>query len=225
MKYTTLFLDLDNTLLDFSKAEYHAIRKVLKKYSLPNDDETVKIYSDINLTFWKRFEKGEIEKKDIYQNRFIELFRMLGVSRDENAVSKDYFAALSEGYYTVDGAEDLLRYLKNKGYYLAATTNGYSITQYKRIKLSGLEPYFDNVFVSEDAGYQKPEKGYFDYVIDNIPEKDRFKMLIIGDSESSDILGGINSGIDTCLYSPKDTHRKYPSNYRIKHLSELKNIL
>jgi len=225
MKYTTLLLDLDNTLLDFNKAEYHAIKAVLKKYSLPFSDDIASLYSEINLKYWKRFEKGEIEKKDIFENRFIELFSVLGESRDEKAFSKDYFAFLSEGYYTVDGAEDLLKYLKDKGYYLVAATNGVSLTQHKRIRLSGLEKYFYKVFVSEDTGHQKPEKEYYDYIINNIPEKDKQRLLIVGDSQSSDILGGINSMIDTCWYNPKDQKPTYKSTYVITDLSELKNIL
>jgi len=225
MNYTTLFFDLDNTLLDFTKAEYYAIKQVLKKYNLPFDDITIKTYSDINLKYWKKFEKGEIKKEDIFENRFIELFSVLGVECDEKAFSVDYFYALSNGFFTVDGAENILSILKSKGYYICATTNGISVTQYKRIKHSGLEPYFDKVFVSEDTGHQKPETAYFDYIIANIPEKDRKKILIIGDSQSSDILGGINSEIDTCWYNPKDEKPVYKVNYQIKDLKELEAIL
>lgn len=223
--YTTLLLDLDNTLLDFNKAEYNAIRTVLKKYGLPYSDDITKLYSKINLKYWKRFEKGEIEKKDIFENRFIELFSVLGESRDEKAFSKDYFSCLSEGYYTVDGAYELLRYLKNKGYYIVAATNGISFTQHKRIKLSGLADFFDKVFVSEDAGHQKPEKEYYDFIIENIPEKDKSKILIVGDSQSSDISGGINSGIDTCWYNPKNETGIFESKYTISHLKEIEIFL
>lgn len=225
MSYTTLLFDLDNTLLDFSKAEYNAIKSVLKKYDLPYDDEIIKTYSAINLKYWKKFEKGEIQKEDIFENRFIELFSLLKAKRNVKTFSQDYFLALAEGYYTVDGAEDILKNLKNKGYYICATTNGISVTQFKRVKNSGLEPYFDKVFVSEDTGHQKPEKEYFDFVIANIPEKNTANMLIIGDSQSSDILGGINSGIDTCWYNPKKAEAKYKSKFSIKSLSDLKEIL
>lgn len=225
MKYSTLLLDLDNTLLDFNKAEYHAIKTVLKKYDLPDDDKTAVLYSEINLKYWKRFEKGEIEKKDIFENRFIDLFKVLGQKRDEKAFSKDYFTLLSEGYYTIDGAKDLLEYLKKKGYYLIAATNGISFTQHKRIELSGLSAFFDKVFVSEDTGHQKPEKEYYDFIVENIPEKDRLKLLIVGDSQTSDILGGINSGIDTCWYNPEGEKPIYESTYQITDLNELKNIV
>lgn len=223
--YTTLFLDIDNTLLDFTKAEAMAVRRVLKKYSLPSDDIAVTTYSKINQSYWERFERGEIPKSDIFEGRFKTLLEYFGEKRDTAAISADYCVNLSEGYFKVENAEEILEYLKNRGYKLYATTNGLSSTQFKRIKNSGLEPYFDKIFVSEEAGHQKPEKEYFDYVIANIPEKDTSKMLIVGDSQSSDILAGINSGIDTCWYNPHGNTPKYSSKFIISYLLELKKLL
>ena len=223
--YTSIFLDIDNTLLDFNMAEAVAVRKVLQQHSLPSDDNAVKTYSDINRMYWERFEKGEIPKSAIFEGRFKTLLETFGMSGDVSALSKDYCENLSEGYFKVNGAMELLEYLKQKGYKLYATTNGLSSTQFKRIKNSGIEPYFDAIFVSEQAGHQKPEKEYFEYVINHIPEKDKTKMLIVGDSQSSDILGGINSEIDTCWYNPTGTKAKYNSKYEISSLKELKNLL
>jgi 2-haloacid dehalogenase len=225
MKYTSLFLDLDNTLLDFNKAEYYAAKKLFEKYGLPCDDEAIKTYSEINHSFWKRFESGEIKKDEIYENRFKAFCERFGKTADTAQMSKDYFINLSEGAYTVEGTFDVLDYLKAKDYKLYATTNGMSLTQYKRIEKSGLGPYFDKVFVSEDAGHQKPEKEYFEYVLKNIPEKDKSKILIVGDSQSSDILGGINIGIDTCWFNPEKIVGKYIPNYEIRNLFELKELL
>ena len=223
--YTSIFFDLDNTLLDFYKAENRAIKKVLSKHGLPATEEIATVYSNINKNYWERFEKGEIEKSEIFEGRFKTLLKVIGREGDTNAIQKDYFVSLSEGYDKVDGAIEILEYLKNKGYKIYATTNGVALTQFKRIKNSGLEPYFDKVFVSEDTGHQKPEKEYFDYVIKNIPEKDKTKILIIGDSQSSDILGGVNSGIDTCWFNINSSDPKYKSQYEISALSELKGIL
>lgn len=223
--YTSLFLDLDNTLFDFNMAESVSIRKVLKKHHLPFDDFAVKTYSDINRTFWNRFENGEIKKEEIFEGRFKALLNELKLSGDTKQISIDYFTELSESYYTVDGTFEILNYLKSKNYKLYATTNGISLTQFKRIKGSGLDVYFDGVFVSEDAGHQKPEKEYFDFVINHIPEKDKTKMLIIGDSQSSDILGGINSEIDTCWFNPNNLEPQYNSKFQIHSLKELKELL
>lgn len=223
--YTSLFLDLDNTLLDFNKAEAHAIRQVLAVHGLPSDEKAVKTYSAINKSFWESFERGEIPKSRIFTGRFEKLLEVFGANGDPAAFSAEYGSKLAEGYFTVDGAFPVLDYLKEKGYKLYATTNGLSSTQYRRIDGSGLKPYFDRVFVSEDAGHQKPEREYFDFVVSNISEKDKAKILIVGDSQSSDILGGLNAGIDTCWYNPEHLTPKYPSRFEISALVQLKEIL
>ena len=223
--YTSLFLDIDNTLLDFNMAEAVAVRKVLQQHSLPCDDRAVETYSNINREFWERFERGEIPKSAIFEGRFKTLLETFNATGDTAAISQDYCANLSEGYFKVEGAIELLEYLKEKGYKLYATTNGLASTQFKRITNSGIEPYFNGIFVSEQAGFQKPQKEYFNYVIDNIPEKDRSKILVIGDSQSSDILGAINSNLDSCWYNPNKLKAKYPVKFEISTLYELKNIL
>ncbi len=224
-KYKVLFLDLDNTLLDFTKAESSAIKKVLTKFSLPNDDVAVKTYSLINDSYWKRFEKGEIPKSAIFEGRFHTFLEQYDLKADVPAISKAYFEALSKTYFTVNGAIEILDYLKRKGYYLTATTNGVALTQYNRIKESGLEPYFDSVFVSETVGFQKPQTEYFQFVLSHIPKCEKSDVLIIGDSQSSDILGGINIGIDTCWYNPKHEVATHKSQFKIHTLLDLKNIL
>ncbi len=225
MKYTTLFLDLDNTLLDFSMAEAISIRRVLSEHNLPFDDEAIKVYSKLNRGWWERFENGEIPKDLIYEGRFKSFCEYYGLTADTATMAVQYTNYLGECNHIIGGTFEIMDYLKAKGYYLCATTNGLCTTQYSRIKGSGLEPYFDGVFVSEDAGSQKPEVEYFDYVISRIPEKDKSKMLVVGDSPSSDVLGGINSGIDTCWFNPKNMESKYTPTYEIKTLAELKNIL
>lgn len=225
MKYTSLLLDLDNTLLDFDMAEAAAIRRVLKANGLPCSESDVKTYSAINKSFWERFERGEIPKTAIYAGRFEKLLAVFGRTGDPEALSREYGGYLAEGYFKTEGADGILEYLRGRGYKLYATTNGFSATQHRRIKGAGLENAFDRVFVSEDAGAQKPEKEYFDYVLKNIPERDISKLLIVGDSMSSDILGGINAGIDTCWYNPRGAKMTYLPTYEIKSLSELKNIL
>ncbi|MBR7132741.1 MAG: YjjG family noncanonical pyrimidine nucleotidase [Clostridia bacterium] len=225
IEYTTLFLDVDNTLLDFNKAEAHAVYRVLKEHNLPCDEEAIKLYSDINLSFWKRFERGEIERDMIFESRFRVFLEHYNATGDVSAISDRYCANLADEFFTVDGAKELLKYLKDKGYKLYATTNGFAKTQFNRIRGAGLEPFFDKIFISEDARHQKPDKEYFDFVISGIPEKNITKMLIIGDSQSSDILGGINSGIDTCWYNPHGSKAKYQSKYTVTRLSQIKKIL
>lgn len=223
--YTTIYFDLDNTLLDFTKTEHKAILRLLNMHKLPANDEIALLYSKINQSFWEAFERGDIKREEIFEGRFKKLLCELKSVGDTKAMARDYFECLASGHDLVEGAEDILKYLKGYGYKLYATTNGVSNTQYRRIRESGLEPYFDGVFISENTGHQKPEKEYFDYVIENTDEKDRRRILIIGDSQSSDILGGVNSGIDTCWYNPKKALPLHPSKYEISSLLELKKIL
>ncbi len=225
MKYTSLFLDLDNTLLDFYKAEKWAIEQTLKEFDLSVDKNTIELYSSINLSFWQSFERGEIPKNAIFEGRFKTLLSLLNEERNIKAISNFYCKSLSLAYYKMEGADEVLTYLKNKGYKLYATTNGFAFTQYNRIEKSGLGKYFDKIFVSEDLGYQKPDKEYFEACISKIPEKNSRRILVIGDSQSSDILGGINAGLDTCWFNTDNIQPKYNSNYQIGHLTELKNIL
>ncbi len=224
-KYTTLYFDLDNTILDFTAAEYNAIRKLLALYNLPVTDEVVSTYSKINQMWWERFEKGEIEKSEIFAGRFRDLLNYFNFSGDPDKMGEDYFELLSMGYDAIDNAEAALKYLKEKGYTICITTNGVSRTQYRRIDGCGLKQYFDYIFVSEDACHQKPEPEYFEYVMSNTPEKDKSKILVIGDSMSSDILGGINFGVDTCWFNPKQKDATYETTYQITDILHICDIL
>ena len=225
MKYTTVYFDLDNTLLDFSAAQAGAIKKLLPLHGIEVKPEYISIYSDSNLMYWELFERGEIEREEIFEGRFKEFVRRTGIKADTAKMSKDYFYLLAEGHDVLPGAVEVLEYVNERGYIICATTNGIALTQHKRLKDSGLKKYFDYIFISEETGYQKPQKEYFDYVIDNTPEKDRSKILIIGDSLTSDISGGINSGIDTCWHNRKGSKSDIPTTYEISNIKELMSIL
>lgn len=205
-KYTTLLFDADNTLLDFDKAENEALKSVMAIYNLPATEENCRKYSEINDGLWKRFEKGEIEKAEIKSTRFREFFRYLGVTEnfDPLQVNEKYLSFLKEGGYTVEGASELCRSLTEKGYSIYIITNGIALTQARRLEKSGLLPYISDVFVSETVGVPKPKKEYFDYVLQSITEKDTSKILVIGDSLTSDIKGAENAGLDYIWYN----HRK-----------------
>lgn len=225
MKYTTLYFDLDNTILDFSAAESNAIRRLLALHGVTPKDEYTEIYSRTNRKYWEMFERGEIRREDIFEGRFIEFTRIIGAKVDTAKMSADYFSLLAEGHDVMPGAKQTLEYVKKKGYTVCITTNGISKTQHKRIAESGLSKYFDYVFISEDTGHKKPEKEYFDYVLKNTPEKDRAKILVIGDSVSSDIKGGVNAGIDTCWLNKNREPAAIAPTYEICDIKELSGIL
>lgn len=224
-KYTTIYFDLDNTILDFTATEKNAITQLLGLHNMPISDEIIKKYSAINQSWWERFEKGEIEKQEIFAGRFRSFIEFYGFDGDPEKMATDYFSLLAAGHDIMDGADEVLRYVKEKGYTVCITTNGVSRTQYRRIDECGLKQYFDYVFVSEDAGHQKPEKEYFEYAMANSPEKDKSKIIVIGDSLSSDILGGINFGVDTCWLNEKGKAAVHKPTYEITNIMQIKDIL
>lgn len=227
MKYNTVLLDADMTLLDFDTDEKNALYRVLNENGVPCDETVHSLYHKINIGFWKRFENGEIQKSEIGPGRFGELVRCLGSDRDGNKLNREYMLGLSEGGALLDGAVELCRNLREKGLKLYIITNGTDFIQEKRLKRSGLTDYIDGVFISDIVGYQKPKKEFFDYVLERIDEKDKAKMLIVGDSLTSDIRGGKNSGIDTCLYAPGKIEQSdtIKPTYTVRSYAELEKLL
>lgn len=197
--YKHLIFDLDDTLLDFKSAEASAIKQVMAEFGIDPSDENVELYSGINLSFWKRFEKGEIEREKIFEGRFIELAKALEISIDTKKMRERYFEALSLGGQVFPYTVPLLEYLYEK-YTLSAATNGALITQKRRIAASGIEKYFKGgIYISEEIGLQKPQKEYFEHILAALGNPPKNQVLVLGDSLSSDILGANNISVDCCF--------------------------
>ncbi len=224
-KYTTIYFDLDNTILDFTATEYKAIKQLLKLHNLPYSDDIIAKYSAINQSWWERFEKGEIEKSEIFAGRFRTFLDFYGFDGNPQKMADDYFGLLAAGHDIIENADKVVKELKKRNYIICITTNGVSKTQYRRIDECGLKEYFDYIFVSEDAGYQKPDVKYFEYAMSNSPEKDKSKIIVIGDSPSSDIKGGINFGIDTCWFNAKGKATTLKPTYEIANIMQILDIL
>ena len=224
--YDVILLDIDGTLLDFNMAERQGISAVLEANGVEPTEELMQRYHHINQELWKSFERGDIAKEEIMQLRFPRLFETLGKTVDVSATERLYRSCLNHSAVLLDGAWECCQYLKGK-YRLYVVTNGVSETQYQRLKDSGLEQFFQDVFVSEDAGSQKPQKEFFDYCFRKIPKADPGKMLIIGDSLTSDIKGGNAAGIHTCWYNPEGQPKdqQVQVTYEIRHLRELQTFL
>lgn len=225
-KYQTLLFDVDDTLLDFGAAEENALRLLFEEQKIPLTIEIKKHYKNLNQAMWQEFEKGNLERDELVNTRFSQLFKFLGQDVDGFLLEKSYRRFLEEGHELIDGAQSLIQTLK-KDYDLYIVTNGVSKTQDKRLRDSGLHASFKDIFVSEDTGYQKPMKEYFDYVFARIPNFNREKTLIIGDTLGSDILGGQKVGMDTCWFNPtkKSNTSEIRATYQIAKLSELYLIL
>lgn len=228
-KFTTLLFDADDTLLDFHKDERQALIRALTHYGVPATEENIKIYSDINQGMWKQLERGELTKPELKRTRFKKFFEAIGFECDEEplTVNEYYLSLLGEGGNTLEGAVETVKALREKGYELHIITNGVAQTQAKRLKRSGLLPYINEVFVSETIGFQKPRKEYFDAVLDSIKEKDKEKILVIGDSLTSDIQGAMNADLHCCWLNRygKELPEEYSVDWTIRDIREINNIV
>ncbi len=221
-----LFLDLDDTILDFHKAERLAIAKTFTAFDLEPTEEILNRYHDINLMHWQMLERGELTRPQVLTGRFRMLFEELGRQVDAQAVARVYEKNLGIGHYFLPGALEAVQTLQ-KGYRLFLASNGTATVQHSRLTSAGLYPYFEKVFVSQELGYNKPAKEFFDACAAQIPGYAPEKALMVGDSLSSDILGGINAGLPTCWVNPH--HKPHPENitpdYQIETLSQLPELL
>lgn len=222
----TVLLDLDDTILDFKKAEAEALKQTLIQLDIEPKDSTIKRYSEINESLWKLLEKGQIERSRLLVKRFEILFEELGVERCGKLAWNTYEGLLSSGHFFVDGALEVLEILKDN-YDLYIVSNGTATVQEKRIKSADISKYFKEIFISQQIGYNKPRLEFFEECFKHIPNFTKDETIIVGDSLSSDIKGGINAGIHTCWFNL----RKNPSlvdivpEYTIDKISELPNLL
>lgn len=221
-----VLFDVDDTLLDFGKAEAAAIRKTFERIGIPVTDELIRRYSEINAQQWSRFEKGEITREKLLTERFDILFSELGINVPSEMAQASYEYLLGIGHYFVDGAEELLEALKDK-YELYIVSNGNASVQDRRLKSARIIPYFKDIFISERVGFNKPSAEFFEACFEHIPGFEKDKAVIVGDRLSSDILGGINAGVKTCWFNPRGDapDPDIPADYEIKHLSELPALL
>ncbi|MEH6936243.1 YjjG family noncanonical pyrimidine nucleotidase [Bacillus sp. JJ664] len=225
-KYKTLLFDLDDTLLDFGAAEKVALRLLFEEHQWNLTPEIEANYRVINQGLWKQFEDGTIERSEVLNTRFSTLLKEYGHIVDGTLLENSYRRYLEDGKQFVDGAFELVKNIQNH-FDLYIVTNGDSLTQYKRLSASGLQPIFKDIFVSEDTGFQKPMKEYFDYVFERIPNFNVNTGLIIGDSLNADIKGGQQAGLDTCWFNPhkKQNDTDLIPTYEIQNLDELYQIL
>ena len=228
-KYTTVLFDADNTLLDFDKDENCALRKTMEIYGVPVTEENIAKYVEINQEMWKAIERGELTKPELKRTRFKKFFEAINFRCDTDpfTVNEKYLSLLGEGGNTLEGAVELCRELKEKGYDLYIVTNGIEKTQKNRLTKSGLLPFFTEIFVSETIGHQKPKKEYFDYVLSHIKEKDIDKIILVGDSLTSDIKGAMNVGLESVWLNLKgqELPEEYKPDYVISDVREVRGIL
>ncbi|MCP4356826.1 MAG: noncanonical pyrimidine nucleotidase, YjjG family [Chloroflexi bacterium] len=225
MRYTWLLFDADHTLFDFDSAEVKALRNAFAEFGFPYNGRTADIYRTINQQIWQQLERGEITVGELRTTRFLRLFTAVGVQTDPLPFSDSYLRHLSQCGDLIVGAEETIQQL-SQNYQLALITNGLSDVQRPRLAASPLTQYFTAVTISDEVGFTKPDPRIFDIAFSAMNQPAKSKVIIIGDSLTSDMQGGHDYGIDTCWFNPNGkTRNGLPLTFEIKHLSELINIL
>ena len=225
MRYTTLLFDLDHTLFDFDASEIAAFDSTLARAGVGSPNGHRDVFASINRALWADVERGDLTPNQVRTLRFEQLVEQTGIDADAGVMADDYVIGLGANGDLFPGARDALEELSPKAT-LALISNGIGEVQRSRIARLDLEKYFDSIVVSGEVGTAKPGSGIFDIVFGELGYPDKSTALMIGDSLTSDIAGGINYGIDTCWYTP-DGSPETPSGstYRIADLDEIAPIV
>ena len=221
-----LLLDLDDTILDFHKAERIAIAKSIRDFGVEPTEAVLGRYHVINKWHWEQLELGRMTREEVLVGRFAMLFEEMGITVDAVDVARAYEKNLAIGHYFLPGAEEAVDTLHKK-YRLFLVSNGTASVQKGRMTSANLYRFFEKVFVSQEIGHNKPAKAYFDACFAQIPDFDPAKAVIVGDSLSSDIQGGINAGIKTCWVNPSHAapQNGIVPDYEIEALHQLPALL
>lgn len=226
--YDVILWDMDGTLLDFLAAERNAIRSCFEKFQLGEcTDAMLSRYSTINKSYWEKLEREELTKQEVLEGRFREFFSKEGLPVSvAEAFNAEYQIRLGDTVVYKDNSLDLVKSLQGevKQYIV---TNGTKIAQDRKLKLSHFGELMDGVFISDEIGVEKPLIGFFDRVFEQLGDIKRERVLIVGDSLTSDMRGGNNAEIKCCWYNPNG--QRQPSDiridYNISNLHEIRGIL
>lgn len=227
MKYSLLLFDADDTLFDYGKGERTALKLTFIKFGIDIPSSVyLPNYKIINKRIWTDLENKLITPDELKSERFRRLFESLKIENiSPNDFSNSYLKFLSEQTFLLPNVIEILELLFPK-YKMALITNGLKEVQRPRINNSKISRFFDDLVISDEIGIAKPDKRFFDYTLEKLNQKNHKDVLIIGDNLSSDVLGGINSGIDTCWINLQNNYSKeIKPTFEIKNIAELKNIL
>lgn len=226
MKYDIIMFDADDTLFDFSISQDNALHHTFSQFDLPTGFVDYEAdYREISSVLWRELEQGLITTTELGVERFRRLFFKHNLAIDAHKFSTAYLNNLGKESHLIEGAEELFTQLP--ACRLVIITNGFTAVQRSRIANSPIRNMFEHIITSEEAGYQKPDVAIFDYVFAKLQITDKSKVLIVGDSLTSDIQGGINYGIDTCWFNPNSEENKLAikPTYVIRELMELVKIV
>lgn len=224
--YEYLLFDIDNTLMDFTAGEKTALFQTMEEMGVPIDEADYRKYLEINRAAWARFEAGELDSKAVQRVRFEDYAAHLGRDAAQGiGMNAQYVENLGQQAILLDGALEMLTQLSAR-YKLAIATNGLTLVQRARLAKSGFLPLLSGVFISQEMGVQKPHRAYYESIFAFFGDTAREKYLMIGDSLSADIAGGINAGIDTCWYNPAGAEEaQMQPTYTVRGFDELLELL
>jgi len=229
MDYKNVLFDLDRTLWDFEKNNIETFTELFYKYNLNKFcefEEFYKTYRQFNDELWAQYREKKITKEFLSWKRFelsIGKFKPIDVDMAKK-FSQDYIEISPKKNNLIHGTHEILTYLKEKSYNLFIVTNGFKEVQYNKIRNCNLDKYFSKVYTSEDAGYNKPDKRFFNYVLNDLKTQPQ-DCIIVGDDPEVDIKGAIQTNIKSIWFNPQMKKSDYQTNYEVKSLLEIKNIL
>lgn len=227
MKYEVILFDADETLFDFEKSESDALKNTMSDFGINYiEDYHLKVYKEVNKIIWKELEEGLITQKELKTERFKRYADALKISFDENQFAKKYMKYLSLASFLYEDSQALIEALYTN-YKLVIITNGLKDVQDNRIRRSIIGKYFDAVIISEEVELSKPDPKIFELALSSISHTDKRNVLMVGDSLTSDIQGGINYGIATCWFNEKKAENRtnIKPDYQISSIMELLTLL
>ena len=242
MHYKDLFIDFDDTLYDTHGNAVIALRETFEAFHLeryfPDPQVFYDAYWQANIDLWTRYAKGEITRDYLIVERFrrplmtSEAYR---TAADSSLLTHRFPLQLSDCFLdfcaskpgVVEGAHELMDYLRQRGYRMHMTSNGFHEVQYKKLAACGLRDYFDTIILSEDAGANKPSQAFFDYALQR-SEASSSTTLMIGDNLQTDIMGALDAGIDALLFNRWGVETKdcpQTPTFVVDNLKDIMNIL
>ena len=225
-KFDLILFDADDTLFDFQKSEKNSLQKTFENFKIEYNEEIETKYNKINKELWEEYNKGNVTKDYLKIERFKRLFNEYNIVSNPEEFNNEYLNGLAENSILIDGVEEICKIL-SMNYILVIVTNAVSRVAHRKVEKSSISNYISEVVVSDDIGIQKPDIKFFEYVFDRFKNISKDRMIIVGDSLTSDIQGGINAGVESCWYNRFNIENKteIKPTYEIRDLQELFKIV
>lgn len=226
-RYDHILLDADNTLFDFDLAEHKALQRAMTERGYPFTPEAEQCYLTINRELWAAFDRGEVTQAWLTVERFRRLDQTLGGQNDPELFNRDYLTYLGQNSDLLPGALELCQKLHEAGCTLSIATNGVARVQHARMEASPLRRYISHLFISEELGAQKPQRAFFEPMLQRLNVTDKSRCLMVGDNLGSDVRGGLLAGLPSVWYNPGQ--RPLPGDIQptfvVTNYTELKDLI